>query len=304
MFKFDKTESTPRSLSNIFLEFEGQFGLLVHWTIEDATEFGIELDQNGEEYPSPINMTWEKIFEKIKNEKIMEKLFDELINTIYSHINEQLKKCNDWECASFFYSNNLFFEEFKPEKRIKEINIGFFEGLAGCSYEVILDEIQTELMKHSIDTYNTYFHKIYDRFKEFETIFSKVNGNINHHSNSKIAIKSKRALLQDIHFFELNSVRELTFEKQEQLITLLSAKKTPYQVALLDHLGLFDFLEKTVFPKSRIFQIVASTLEVSARSLKGNYYVLNENSTENRERYSSYLHKGKVKKDLEKIFRN
>jgi hypothetical protein len=82
------------------------------------------------------------------------------------------------------------------------------------------------------------------------------------------------------------------------------AKKTPYQVALLDHLGLFDFLEKTAFPKSRIFEIVASTLEVSARSLKGNYYVLNKSSTENRDRYSSYLHKGQVKKDLEKIFQN
>jgi hypothetical protein len=82
MFKFDKTESTPRTLSNIFLEFERQFGLVVHWTIEDTTEYEIMLDQDGEEYPSPISMAWEKILEKIKNQKIMEKLFDELINAI------------------------------------------------------------------------------------------------------------------------------------------------------------------------------------------------------------------------------
>jgi hypothetical protein len=304
MFRFHKTESTPRTLSNIFLEFEEQFASVVHWSIEDTTEYEIILDENGEEFDHPISITWERIFDKIKNEIILEKYFDELINAIYSHINEQLKKYNNWECASFFNSNNLFFEDFKPEKRVKEINIRFFEGLAGRSYEVILDEIQTELKTYSINLYQTHFYKFYLRFKEFESIFSKVNGDVNHSLNSKQGIKSKRDVLHEVHFFDLNSVRELTFEKQEQLITLMFAKKTPYQVALLDHLGLFDFLEKTVSPKSRIFEIVASTLEVSARSLKGNYYVLNENSTENRERYSSYLHKGKVKKDLEKIFRN
>lgn len=302
MFKFHKTEPTPRILSNIFLEFEDQFGLVVHWTIDDTTEYEIRLDQNGEEYDQPISITYEKIFDKIKNEKIFEKYFDELINAIYSHINEQLKSFNNWECATFFNSNNLFFEDFRPDKRVKEINIGFFEGLTGYSYEVVLDEIQTEIKKYSIDKYHTYFYKFYERFKEFETIFSKVNGTLNHQSNSKSVIKSKRELLQDIHFFELKSVRDLTFEKQEKLIDLLFSKKSPYQIALLDFLGLFDSLEKTVFAKNKIFKMVSIALKVSPRTIKGNYNVLSKNSTEDRSRYSSHLYTEQVKKDVEKFF--
>lgn len=302
MFKFHKTEPTPRILSNIFLEFEDQFGLVVHWTIDDTTEYEIRLDQNGEEYDQPISITYEKIFDKIKNEKNFEKYFDELIDSIYSHINEQLKNFNNWECGTFFNSNNLFFEDFKPDKRVKEINIGFFEGLTGYSHEGDLDEIQTEIKTYSIDKYHTYFYKFYDRFKEFETIFSRVDVTLNHQSNSKSVIKSKRELLQDIQFFELKSIKELTFEKQEQIIDLLFSNANPYQVALLEYLGLFDFLGKKVFTKTEIIKMVSTALEVSVRTIKGNYYVLNKSSTMNRFRYQSHLKLEQVKKDVEKIF--
>ena len=304
MFKFHKSEPTPKIISNLFSEFEDQFCSVVYWTLEATTEYKIILDENGEEFDYPISITWEKIFDKIKNEKILEKFFEELIDSIYSHIDVQLRNYNNYECGSFFHSNNLFFNNYIPEKRFDEITIRFFEGLAGRSYEVILDEIQTELKNYSINSYYVHFYKFYDRFKEFETVFSRVSINSNFSLPPTLTLReSNRNKLQKIHFLNLKLVESLTFEQQEKLIELLFSKKTPYQIALLDYLGLFVFLQGLEIVKSEIFKKLSDVLKISARTVKGNYYVLNEYTEEDTSRYTSLLFKEDVEKDYEIISR-
>jgi hypothetical protein len=303
MFNFHQSVLTPKIISNIFLEFENQFCSVVHWGIEDTTEYEIILDENGEEFDSPISITWEKIFDKVKSEKILEKYFEELINSIYSHIDTQLRNYNNYECGSFFHSNNLFFNDYIPEKRFNEINLLFFEGLTGYGHKVILDEIQTELMNYSIKTYHVYFYKFYDRFKEFETIFSRFIINSDFSLPPKLtSSESNRQKLQEINFFDLELVAALTLKQQEKLIELLFSNKTPYQIALLDYLGLFDFLQRRRIAKSEIFKKTSQVLSVSDRTVKGNFYVLNEKTGEDSSRYTSFLFKEEVIKDYQIIY--
>lgn len=99
-------------------------------------------------------------------------------------------------------------------------------------------------------------------------------------------------------FNDLRSVKPLSEPAREKLITLLHENELPYQVAMLDYLGYFNYLATEYgLSKNKCYKKVGELLGVAARSVKGNNLVLKDYSREDRQRYTSHKYKDQVKND-------
>lgn len=112
------------------------------------------------------------------------------------------------------------------------------------------------------------------------------------------AFEKLRADLLQKGFNELRFVKALSDPAKEKLISLLHENELPYQVAMLDYLGYFDFLTTEYgLSKNECYKRVGELLGVAARSVKGNNLVLKDYSREDRQRYTSHKYKDQVKND-------
>ncbi len=103
-------------------------------------------------------------------------------------------------------------------------------------------------------------------------------------------------------FFELPKVKQLSERTKQSLVELISSNGLPYTIAMLDFLGFIRHLKAEHFTSDyKLFQAIAIWLQVSARTIKGNVYVLNEKSNEDRTRYTADQQKKKVQKDYEEL---
>ena len=103
-------------------------------------------------------------------------------------------------------------------------------------------------------------------------------------------------------FFELPKVKQLSERTKQSLVELISSNGLPYTIAMLDFLGFIRHLKAEHFTSDyKLFQAIAIWLQVSARTIKGNVYVLNEKSNEDRTRYTADQQKEKVQKDYEEL---
>lgn len=110
------------------------------------------------------------------------------------------------------------------------------------------------------------------------------------------------AVLGKYGFFELPKVKRLSEPYKQSLVELISSNGLPYTIAMLDFLGFIRHLKTEHFTSDyKLFQTVAIWLEVSARTIKGNVYVLNEKSSEDRTRYTADQQKKKVQKNYEEL---
>lgn len=99
-------------------------------------------------------------------------------------------------------------------------------------------------------------------------------------------------------FYDLKSVKALSDPAREKLIAQLHDNELPYQVAMLDYLGYFDFLVTEYgLSKNESYKRVGEFLGVAARSVKGNNLVLKDYSKEDKQRYTSHRYKDQVKND-------
>lgn len=111
-----------------------------------------------------------------------------------------------------------------------------------------------------------------------------------------------KAELGKYGFFELSKVKQLSEPNKQSLIELISTNDLPYSIAMFEYLGFLKHLKAEHFTTDyKLFKAVAKWFEVDERAVKGNIYVLNEHSKENRTRYTADQQKQTVQKDYEKI---
>lgn len=137
-------------------------------------------------------------------------------------------------------------------------------------------------------------HKKY--FEEITPLWNKP-------PNSKpTRLEGLKVELAKFGFFELDKVKVLKEGKQAQLIEIICKESAPYQIAMFDFLHFIQYLQNQYSgTKTKMFKDVASILQISPRAVKGNISVLGEKSQENRDRYTSFQSREKVKKDYQQL---
>lgn len=103
-------------------------------------------------------------------------------------------------------------------------------------------------------------------------------------------------------FLELSMVKQLSELSKQSLVELMIKNGLPYSIAMIEYLGFLKHLKAEHFKTdNKLFKAVADWLKVAERAVKGNIYVLNKNSKENKERYTADQHRQIVKNDYEKL---
>jgi hypothetical protein len=111
-----------------------------------------------------------------------------------------------------------------------------------------------------------------------------------------------KAELSKYGFFELPKVKQLSEPNKQRLIELISTNDLPYSIAMVEYLGFIKHLKVEHFTTDyKLFKEVANWFEVAERAVKGNIYVLNEFSKENRTRYTADQQKQTVQKNYEAL---
>jgi hypothetical protein len=111
-----------------------------------------------------------------------------------------------------------------------------------------------------------------------------------------------KTMLSEHGFFELTKVKQLSEQNKQSLIELISTADLPYSIAMLDYLAFLKHLKAEHFKSdTKLFKVVSEWFEVGQRRVKGNIYVLNEISKENRKRYTADQHKQTVQNDYEAL---
>lgn len=136
----------------------------------------------------------------------------------------------------------------------------------------------------------------------FQEILPLLNIEKNESKPEPDKITMLSAALKKYQFEHLTSVIRLTDNARQNLVKLMAIRELPYQIAMLEQIGFIDHLKKRFFKTNeKLFKGLATVLLANERSVKGNIYVLNSRSTENRSRYTAHLHIDEVTKDYEKL---
>jgi len=111
-----------------------------------------------------------------------------------------------------------------------------------------------------------------------------------------------KAELGKYGFFELSKVKQVSEPNKQSLVELISTNDLPYSIAMFEYLGFLKSLKAEHFTTDyKLFKAVAKWFDVDERAVKGNIYVLNEFSKENRTRYTADQQKQTVQKEYEKL---
>lgn len=111
-----------------------------------------------------------------------------------------------------------------------------------------------------------------------------------------------KAELKTYGFFELSMVKQLSEPNKQSLVELISKNGLPYSIAMIEYLGFLKHLKAEHFTTdNKLFKAVADWFKVAERAVKGNIYVLNINSKENKERYTADQHRQTVQNNYEKL---
>ena len=105
-------------------------------------------------------------------------------------------------------------------------------------------------------------------------------------------------------FFELEKVKILSNQGKDSLIEKIFVKSLPYAIAMFDYLQFIQWLENNYFDSKYKLYIEVSKWfgsDKEGRAIKGNISSLLNNTSENKNRYTAYLHKEKVKNDYEQL---
>lgn len=196
------------------------------------------------------------------------------------------------------------------EQYVRDIHLNFFHvkhtginegwGYVKKQYPLFL----THKAVKEFGYYSGIVNKVEEQVKKYPrlfTTFDKCEHNLPPQQTETKTEKLK-AVLGKYGFFELPKVKRLSEPYKQSLVELISSNGLPYTIAMLDFLGFIRHLKTEHFTSDyKLFQAVAIWLEVSARTIKGNVYVLNEKSNEDRTRYTADQQKKKVQKDYEEL---
>ena len=111
-----------------------------------------------------------------------------------------------------------------------------------------------------------------------------------------------KTVLSEHGFFELTKVKQLSEQNKQSLVELISTNDLPYSIAMLDYLAFLKHLKAEHFKSDKkLFKAISEWFGTSERAVKGNIYVLNEISKENRTRYTADQQKQTVQKNYEAL---
>jgi hypothetical protein len=111
-----------------------------------------------------------------------------------------------------------------------------------------------------------------------------------------------KTVLSEHGFFELTKVKQLFEQNKQSLVELISTNDLPYSIAMLDYLAFLKHLKAEHFKSDKkLFKAISEWFGASERAVKGNIYVLNEFSKENRTRYTADQQKQTVQKNYEAL---
>jgi len=119
---------------------------------------------------------------------------------------------------------------------------------------------------------------------------------------AKAKTDNLKSELSKYGFFELPKVKQLSEANKQSLFELICTNGLPYSIAMFEHLAFIKYLKTEHFTtNNKLFNAVGNWFGVTERTIKGNIYVLNEISAENRERYTADQHKQIVQNDYDKL---
>jgi|UniRef100_UPI0040471A0B hypothetical protein len=299
MYKFERNELKPKNIELVFKEFYNEFRNLVHKVITNNYLFDIFEDMDGYEIKIPYLPSSEILKNSIIEKGEIENNFNVLIKSFKDHLALQLDEYSAGKLASFFHLNKQNFLDFSPIKMEDLIRSSFFVSVYNIIQKVELDINFKVLEDYFLTCYIKYYNEFYNEFLTLESKYINFTK-----TEKERSILSTEDSLDKLYFFQLETIKSLNKEQVNKIIKLIETKDIPYTIALLYHLGLFDYLHNVIrISKVSIFDLISKTLKVSGRIIKGNYYVLIPGSQENKDRYTSYLEKEIVLSDLESILK-
>lgn len=142
------------------------------------------------------------------------------------------------------------------------------------------------------ENYQVYAHTLYLFRKWIENQFPE---------NPETKTDKLKTQLGQYGFFELPKIKKLSDPNKIKLVELISTNGLPYSIAMFDFLEFLEHMRKNHFTTHNQLNVeVARWFFASkdGRSVKGNISVLINTSTENREKYTSHIHKEQVQNDF------
>ena len=196
------------------------------------------------------------------------------------------------------------------EQYVRDIHLNFFHvqhtganegwGYVKKQYPLIL----THKAVKEFGYYSGIVNKVEEQVKKYPRLFAtfdKCEHNLPPQQNETKTDKLK-AELGKYGFFELSKVKQLSEPNKQSLIELISTNNLPYSIAMIEYLGFLKYLKAEHLKADyKLFKEVSKWFDVTDRAVKGNIYVLNEFSKENRTRYTADQQKQTVQKDYEKL---
>lgn len=145
------------------------------------------------------------------------------------------------------------------------------------------------------ENYQVYAHTLYLFRKWIENQFPE---------NPETKTDKLKTQLSQYGFFELPKIKKLSDPNKIKLVELISTHGLPYSIAMFDFLEFLKHMRDNHFKTHNQLNIEVATwffASKDGRSVKGNISVLINNSTENREKYTSHIHKEQVQKDFNNL---
>jgi hypothetical protein len=196
------------------------------------------------------------------------------------------------------------------EQYVRDIHLNFFHVLhngANKGWNYVKNNYPLILTHRTVKEFGYYsgiVNKVEQQIHKHPRLFATFDKCEHDLAPEKTETKTDKlkARLGEYGFFELPMVKQLSTENQQRLIELISAKGLPYTIAMIEHLGFLKHLKAEHYSaETKLFKAVANCFGGTDRAVKGNYYVLNEFSNENRTRYTADQHKQTVQKDYEAL---
>lgn len=296
MYTFEISEQKPKEIFDIYLEFESQFGKVLYNSINDCSYLELVKFVDGDEDWFQTIPEFKVLNKRIKAEKVLEKQFDLLIESLIRHIDNQLTRYVSGQLSKFFNNSNLSYQSYHPTERSKKLSETILINVYHMTGQETIDEDLKEFGKHSKKIYAEKYEDFQQEVQKLADAYSKFTASTEPNKST-----FNKSILLEYGFYELGKVKTLSVDGQNQLLELILSNDLPYKIAMFDYLGFLLVLFKKLKTKENTYALLSKWFNITERKIKGNCLVLNANSTDNREVYKAGEYILTVKEDFLKI---
>jgi hypothetical protein len=296
MYKFEISEQKSKELIDIHIEFETQFGNVLYNSINDCSYLElIKFGEGDEDWFQTIPEV--KVLNKrIKTERVLEKHFDLLIESLIQHIDNQLTQYVSGQLSKFFNNSNLTYQKYHPVERSKELSETIFTYVFNMTGQETIDQDFKEFGQHSKKIYAEKYDDFHQEVQNLADAYSKFTI-----KTDPLKSTFNKSILLEYGFYELEKVKTLSVIGQTQLLEMILSNDLPYKIAMFDYLGFLPLLFKKLKTKENAYRLLSIWFNIDLRTVKGNCLVLNPGSSEDRSKYTADKSIRTVKKHFLKI---